>query len=264
MNSLNLLGNWLTSHSKTAISNMIREGALVSLNLSYNKLGESGVCEISKALQASLTLQDLCLSNNAIGPSGIQSIAVVLCHNRALVSLNLAENNLDDGGAYEISKALQVNSTLKKLLLSRNAIAVNGAISLANALCQNHTLEDLCLENNKVLDEGAIAICECVKLNNTLKSIDLTGNDITQTGAKSLSKFFDHSLVFSTLTIEVNCAKVIYENCKQTLSVQTMHSYRHSGKKGYKICHYPAALSRSMWSSSENCSQTFTVKLKIM
>ena len=186
MNSLNLLGNWLTSHSKTAISNIIREGALVSLNLSYNKLGESGVCEISKALQASLTLQDLCLSNNAIGPSGIQSIAVVLCHNRSLVSLNLAENNIDDGGAYEISKALQVNSTLKKLLLSRNAIAVNGAISLANALCQNHTLEDLCLENNKVLDEGAIAICECVKLNNTLKSIDLTGNDITQTGAKSL------------------------------------------------------------------------------
>ena len=249
MNSLNLLGNWLTSCSKTAISNIIREGALVSLNLSYNKLGESGVCEISKALQANSTLQDVNLSNNAIRPTGIQSIAAALCQNHSIVSLSLAENDIDDGGAYEISKTLQVNSTLKKLLLSDNAIEVNGAISLANALCHNHTLEDLCLKNNKILDEGALAICDCLKSNTALKSTDLSGNGITQIGAKDLS-FFEHGQVFCRLTIEQECAEMIQKKSKQILFIQyspkgigfrflsggTVGSFRHEGG--------PATLSR--------------------
>ena len=217
--SLNLLGNWLTSHSKAAISNIIQEGTLVKLSLAYNKLGESGVCEISQALQVNSTLQDLCLSSNAIGPSGIQSLATVLCHNHSLISLNLADNNIDDGGAYEISKGLQVNSTLKKLFLSNNAIQVNGGISIANAMRHNNTLEDLCLKNNKILDEGAIAICGSLKFNETLKSADLSGNGITQIGAKS-SPFFERSLVFSKLIIERECAEIIQRNSKLPLVFQ--------------------------------------------
>ena len=218
--SLNLLGNWLTSHSKIAISNIIREGVLVNLNLAYNKLGESSVCEISQALQVNSTLQDLCLSSNAIGLSGIQSLAAVLCQNHSLISLNLAYNNIDDGGAYEISKALQVNSTLKKLFLSNNTIQVNGGKSIANAMHHNNALEDLCLKNNEILDEGAIAICECVKFNGTLKSANLSGNGITQIGAKSLLPFFECSQIFSKLTIDRECAGIIQHSSKLPLFCQ--------------------------------------------
>ena len=213
INSLNLLQNWLTSHSKTAISDIIREGTLVNLNLAYNKLGDSGACEISQGLQANSTLQDLNLSSNTIGLSGTQSIATVLCQNQSLISLNLAGNNINNDGAYEISKALQVNSTLKKLLLSNNTIEVNGTIAITNALYHNHALKDLCLKGNKILDEGAVAICECLKVNKVLESIDLSGNGITQIGAKKLSSCFEHSLV--RLTIDHEYVEIISQCCSK-------------------------------------------------
>ena len=131
--SLNLIANCLTSHSVTAIITIIQEGALGSLDLSYNKLGEIGAHEISKALQTNLTLRQLCLSGNAIGVGGALSIAVVLHHNHTLAVLDISYNEILDDGAIAIAECLKTNRTLKYLNVSHNSITEIGATKIVES-----------------------------------------------------------------------------------------------------------------------------------
>ena len=141
--SLNLIANCLTSHSKTAVTTIIQEGALVFLDLSYNKLGESGAHEISKALQTNLTLQQLFLSGDAIGVGGALSIAVVLCHNHTLEYLDISNNEILDDGAMAIAECLKTNRTLKCLNVSHNNITEIGATEIVEIMKINPVLEKL-------------------------------------------------------------------------------------------------------------------------
>ena len=144
--SLNLAANCLTSHSKTAISTIIQEGALISLDLSYNKLGESGAYEISRVLQADLMLKHLFLSNNMIGVQGALAIAVALCHNHSLKHLDISNNGILDDGAMSIAECLRTNRTLKSLKVSDNNITEIGAAEIINVLKFNHTFEILMVD----------------------------------------------------------------------------------------------------------------------
>ena len=141
--SLDISANYLTSHSKTAVTAIIQEGALSSLVLCYNKLGETGTYEISKALQTNLTLKRLFLSSNNIGVSGALSLAVALCHNHTLENLDINNNEILDDGTIGIPECLKINKTLKSLNVSHNNITEIGAIELVDALKFNSVLEIL-------------------------------------------------------------------------------------------------------------------------
>ena len=132
--SLGLSANCLTLHSKTAIGTIIQEGALESLDLSYNRLGESGAYEICKALQTNLTLKQLFLCNNDIGVKGALSIAVALCHNHTLEDLDISNNKILDDGAIAIAECLKTNRTLTFLDVSHNNITKIGTIELIEVL----------------------------------------------------------------------------------------------------------------------------------
>ena len=144
--SLDLSGNCLTSHSTTAISTIIREGALVMLQLSRNKIGENGMFEISKALQANLTLKRLFLSNTNVGVGGALSIAVALCHNNTLVDLYMNGNEILDDGAIAIAECLKTNRGLKYLNVCGNNITEIGVIEITEVLKLNPVLETLELD----------------------------------------------------------------------------------------------------------------------
>ena len=132
--SLDISANCLTSHSSTAITTIIQEGALVSLTLSYNKIGENGAYEISKALQTNLTLKRLSLSSNNIGVRGALSIAVALCHNYTLENLDISRNEILDDGAIAIAECLKTNKTLRSLSISHNNITEIGVIEVVDVL----------------------------------------------------------------------------------------------------------------------------------
>ena len=141
--SLDLSADSLTSHSTAAITTIIQEGPLVSLNLSCNKLGESSAFEISKALQRNLTLKQLFLSNNNIGDRGTLSLAVALCHNHTLEDLDISDNEILDDGAVAIAECLKTNRTLKYLNILFNNITEIGAIEIAEILKINPVLKTL-------------------------------------------------------------------------------------------------------------------------
>ena len=102
--SLGLSSNNLTSYSETAISTIIQEGAVVTLDLSYNLLDASGMYKISGALQTNLTLKQLLLSSNAIGAKGALLIAVALSNNHTLEELCIRDNDILDDGAIAITE----------------------------------------------------------------------------------------------------------------------------------------------------------------
>ena len=175
--SLNLAANCLTSHSKTAVSNIIQEGALTSLHLSYNKLGESGAYEISKALQVNLTLKRLFLSNNAIGVRGALSLAVALCHNQTLQKLYIEDNEILDDGAIAIAECLKTNTALKSLNMSHNNITEVGAVEMTESLKVNPVIETLkidkkCIEiikpdNKRLLYNETVSRWYYIEINST-------------------------------------------------------------------------------------------------
>ena len=173
--SLDLSANDLTSHSKTAISTIIQEGALRFLGLSYNKLGESGAYEISKALQANLTLKQLFLSSNAIGVGGALSIAVALCNNHTLEFLDISNNEILDDGAIAIAEFLKTNRTLKCLNVSLNNITEVGATEILEVLKLNPVLKKMEVDkkwveimkpyNEKLLYNETVSKCYRIKVN---------------------------------------------------------------------------------------------------
>ena len=147
---LDLSTNCLTSHSKTAVSTIMQEGALVYLGLSYNKLADSGAYEISKALQRNLTIKQLFISNNAIGVRGALSICVALCHNHTLEELDVSFNEILDDGVIAIAECLKTNRTLQSLSITHNNITEIGAIEISEVLKFNPIIEELKIEEKYV------------------------------------------------------------------------------------------------------------------
>ena len=131
---LDLSANCLTSHSKYGISSIIQEGALVSLDLSYSKLDESCLYEISKSLLANLTLKQLFLCGSSIGVGGALSLAVALQHNNTIEDLCIRGNEILDNGTIAIAECLKTNRTLKSLNISKNNFTETGTTEIAEAL----------------------------------------------------------------------------------------------------------------------------------
>jgi Ran GTPase-activating protein (RanGAP) involved in mRNA processing and transport len=101
-------------------------GALTSLDISNNIMGDDGVKPICEALKQnnSLKVLDLNASNTRggnIGPQGAKYLADMLSVNRGLTSLNLSGNDLtnygrDMTGIKKLAAALGVNGALTQVL----------------------------------------------------------------------------------------------------------------------------------------------------
>ena len=175
--SLDISANCLTSHSSTAVTTIIQQGALTSLALSYNNLNESGAYEISKALQTNLTLTRLFLCSNNIGARGTLSIAVALYHNITLEYLDISKNKVLDDGAIAIAECLKINKALKSLDMSHNNITEIGANELVEILKINPSIKSLhfdkeCIEifkpyNKQFVYNEAVGRYYCTTINSS-------------------------------------------------------------------------------------------------
>lgn len=69
-------------------------------------------------MKNNITLRSLNLSENKIGDSGATAIGNALKTNAGLQKLDLAENPIGDAGAKAIATGLKTNKTIKKIFLS--------------------------------------------------------------------------------------------------------------------------------------------------
>ncbi|XP_030876374.1 ribonuclease inhibitor isoform X1 [Leptonychotes weddellii] len=116
---------WVKSCSFTAAScqhfgTMLTQNKhLVELQLSNNKLGDSGLQELCQGLsQPGTTLQVLCLGDCDVANSGCASLASLLLANRSLRELDLSNNCMDDQGILQLMASVeQPGCTLEQLVL---------------------------------------------------------------------------------------------------------------------------------------------------
>ncbi|XP_057187774.1 uncharacterized protein si:ch211-196h16.5 [Triplophysa rosa] len=139
LEKLVLRGCGVTEGCVALASALISNSHLRDMNLSRNKLGDSGVKLLSAGLEnPNCKLEKLKLTSCGVRDEGCVALASALRSNSHLRKLNLSENNLGDSGVKLLSAGLEnPNCKLEKLRLSDCAITGEGCVALTAALGSN-------------------------------------------------------------------------------------------------------------------------------
>uniref|UniRef100_A0A9J7YRR4 NACHT LRR and PYD domain-containing protein n=1 Tax=Cyprinus carpio carpio TaxID=630221 RepID=A0A9J7YRR4_CYPCA len=203
----------ITDEGCVALTSALRSNPshLRQLNLSWNKLGNSGVTLLSTGLEdPHCKLEKLWLSNCGVTDEGCAALASALRSNPShLRELDLTGNKLGDSvnlfsdvlqnlhcklerlwlsdcgitdeGCGALTSALRSNpSHLRQLSLSGNKVGDSGVTLLSAVLEDPHCkLEILWLCNCGITDEGCAALASALRSNlSHLRKLNLTGNKV--------------------------------------------------------------------------------------
>ncbi|XP_078059406.1 uncharacterized protein LOC144484920 [Mustelus asterias] len=186
---LHLYGNDLTdSCAEDLASALSTNRSLIDLNLSDNKLGDSGVKLLSVALRnPDCKIQKLHLYGNDLTDSCAEDLASALSTNRSLIDLYLGDNKLGDSGVKLLSVALRnPDCIIQKLHLDNNVLTDSCAEDLASALCTKQTLRILYLGSNSFTDQSVPALRRLILTCSSLEWISLRENQFSLNGERQL------------------------------------------------------------------------------
>jgi hypothetical protein len=194
LSSLNLGGTDLPIADIAAVLGFL--GAIESLHLSGNGLGDDGAKQISRWLETTKPkhLIKLDLRYNDIGGMGMEALCCQGLLHTNVAYWHMEGNNIGDGGCAALSKGLLLpDFKLQELFLGANQIGPDGAIHLAAALKNNNNslLSKLYLEGNHIGHAGATAMAEALEALDgtaTLKNLFMDNNNIGKEGSERLAK----------------------------------------------------------------------------
>ncbi|XP_013373338.1 PREDICTED: MHC class II transactivator isoform X4 [Chinchilla lanigera] len=122
-------------------------------------LGPQAFPKLARILPAFSSLQHLdldSLSENKIGDTGVSQLSATFPQLKALETLNLSQNSITDAGACKLAEALpSLSASLLRLSLYNNCIGDVGAESLARALPEMGSLRVMDVQYNKFTAMGA-------------------------------------------------------------------------------------------------------------
>uniref|UniRef100_A0A8C2XQ65 NACHT domain-containing protein n=1 Tax=Cyclopterus lumpus TaxID=8103 RepID=A0A8C2XQ65_CYCLU len=245
-----LSGCNLSKRSCGALSSVLssQSSSLKDLDLSHNKLQDSGVKLLSAGLESPhCALEHLSLSDCQISKEGCSSLGSALKSNpSSLRKLDLSVNQLQDlgvkllsgflesphcsletlrwvhcllliskEGCSSLGSALKSNpSSLRKLDLNGNQLQDSGVKLLSGFLESPHcSLETLSLSRCQISKEGCSSLGSALKSNpSSLRKLDLSGNQLQDSGVKLLSGFLE-SPHCSLETLSLSDCKISDEGC---------------------------------------------------
>ncbi|XP_026997580.1 ribonuclease inhibitor-like isoform X4 [Tachysurus fulvidraco] len=166
LKTLRLYGCCLREESCRALASVLRSSRLRELDLTDNKVQDSGVRLLSDGLKdPSCTLQTLRLCLCDLSEESCRFLSSVLRSSR-LRELNLWDNKVQDSGVKQLSAGLQMpHCALEKLELTRCSITGEGCAALAAALRSNPSshLRELNLDYNKPGESGVKLLSDLLK-----------------------------------------------------------------------------------------------------
>ncbi|XP_059814591.1 NACHT, LRR and PYD domains-containing protein 3-like isoform X4 [Hypanus sabinus] len=176
------------SGAEDLVSALSTNPSLTELNLSGNKLGDSGVKLVSAALRnPECKIQRLWLRDVGLTDSGAEDLVSALSTNPSLTVLNLSDNKLGDSGVKLVSAALRnPECKIQKLWLINVGLTDSGAEDLVSALSTNPSLTGLDLGSNSLTDRSVPALRRLILTLPSLERIRLWGNRFSETGMKEL------------------------------------------------------------------------------
>jgi Ran GTPase-activating protein (RanGAP) involved in mRNA processing and transport len=169
----------------TGAPNVKRNRNLITLDLSFNSLGEEGADEVGTLLRYNDTLKEIRLDGNGIADLGLRCVVGGLldgdkdgCRYTGLELLSLSSNMMTDEAAEYLHHYLkQPGCRLRSLNLANNEITSNGAALLAERISEaNCTLRNLIVEENKIGDDGAQAFIKVLICSRCAVDIQWKGN----------------------------------------------------------------------------------------
>lgn len=107
-----------------------RTCSLQILDLSWNKIGETGAIEFGLALTQNTSLLKLNLAANSIGDMGGQRFIDCLREHTVLNEVGLSQNGISDGTCFVVAQVVHKHPSMKKLDLSLNPLGEAGARSI--------------------------------------------------------------------------------------------------------------------------------------
>jgi Ran GTPase-activating protein (RanGAP) involved in mRNA processing and transport len=194
LTSLNLGGTDLPMADIAAVLGFL--GAIESLHLSGNGLGDDGAKQIATWLETTKPkcLMKLDLRYNDIGGTGMEALCCQGLLHTNVAYWHMEGNNIGDDGCAALSKGLLLpDCQLKELFFGANQIGPDGAIHLAVALKNNNNslLTKLYLEGNNIGHVGATAMAEALEALDgtaTLKNLFMDNNNVGKEGSERLAK----------------------------------------------------------------------------
>ncbi|XP_072892719.1 ribonuclease inhibitor-like [Hemitrygon akajei] len=162
--------------------------SLMELNLSGNKLGDSGVKLVSDALRnPECKIQKLGLRDVGLSDSSADDLIFALSTNRSLMELDLSVNKLGDSGVKLVSAALRnPECKIQRLWLHNVGLTDSGVKDLVSALSTNQSLMELDLGLNSLTDRSVPALRRLILTLPSLERIELGMNQFSETGGKEL------------------------------------------------------------------------------
>ncbi|XP_068454830.1 NLR family CARD domain-containing protein 3-like [Clinocottus analis] len=243
----------LSERSCGALSSVLssQSSSLKQLDLSHNKLHDSGVkllsaglesphctletlslagCEITEEGCSSLvsalksnpsSLKELDLSGNKLQESGVKLLSGFLeSPDCRLETLSLAGCEITEEGCSSLVSALKSNpSSLKELDLSGNKLQESGVKLLSGFLeSPDCRLENLSLAGCEITEEGCSSLASALKSNpSSLKELNLSGNKLQESGVKLLSGFLE-SPDCRLETLSLSWCEITEEGCSSLAS----------------------------------------------
>lgn len=188
---LRLGREWYRRIPRSVFCRLQDNSTITTLNLSFSRLRDSDVKNISSLLKNNLSnLTDLNLCSTGLSPEGLGYISDVLKTNTSIRKLNLSHNTLGNSSYLFLIEGIRSNSTLQNLNIGSTYL-LREIAEIIKAINVNSSVHTLKVNDNKTGDRIMRYIFDELALNKSLHSLNLSCMGMTRRSLPGLIEIAD-------------------------------------------------------------------------